>query len=105
MPNKPWRKVWHPEEADYIKRIDLYKPGPKYPLVAASQGLSGWAVTEYDILPDGSVANITLVSESDGDIFGAPSIEATKQFIYFPRITDSKSLGVKAVRNRFTYRL
>lgn len=99
----PWRQTWSEEKLSRIDHIPIFKAVPTYPYFALQNSIGGWATTEYDIKPDGSVENIKLVDASVDSVFHAVSISATKTFVYFPRMIDGEAVAVKGVRNRFTF--
>ena len=77
---------------------------PNYPVDAATRGIEGHVTVMFDVLADGSVANVTVV-ESTHRVFEREAIKAAHRARYRPRVVDGVALVTRGVRNRYKFEL
>jgi len=84
--------------------VSLIRVTPNYPGRAELNGLEGYAMVRFDVLADGSVANVSIVESSD-KVFERPSIEAAKRFRFKPRVVDGIPQITTGLRNLFRFEM
>jgi len=84
--------------------ISLVRPHPVYPAAASQRGLEGWVLVEFDVLENGTVANIRIVASSD-DMFEKSARRAAAKFRFKPRVVDGIAVSTNNVRNLIRYEM
>jgi protein TonB len=84
--------------------MTIYKVSPSYPARAILNGTSGHVTVSYDVMANGTVANV-VVLESSNRLFEAAAIEAAYRFRYKPRIVEGIAQETYGLRNRFVFRM
>ena len=84
--------------------VSLVRPSPVYPARALQQGLEGWVIVEFDVLADGSVANIGVVESSDR-IFENSARRAAAKFRFKPHVVEGIPQITTGVRNIFRFHM
>ena len=76
---------------------------PEYPRDARERGISGWVDLEFTVMPDGSVADVTIVSAEPVGVFEQAAIQAVSRWRYRPVERDGNPVDARArLRIRFT---
>ena len=84
--------------------MTIYRVSPVYPAKAAARNLGGHVTVSYDVLANGTVANVQVIDSSD-PIFNDAAIEAAYRFRYKPRIVDGVAQETHGLLNRFVFRM
>jgi protein TonB len=84
--------------------VSLIRVTPVYPARAELNGIEGYAIVQFDVLADGSVANVSIVESSDA-VFERPSIEAAKRFRFKPRVVDGTPQITTGLQNLFRFEM
>lgn len=84
--------------------VALIRVAPTYPIRARIMGLEGHVLVQFDVLPDGHVANVLVVESSD-QRFEKESIKAALRFKFRPRVVDGVPLLSTGVQNLFTFEM
>jgi len=84
--------------------VTMVRVRPVYPAAAAQRELSGFTVVQFDVLADGTVANIAIV-ESSNRIFESSSIRAAQKMRFKPKVIDGIPQVSTAVQYRFTFEM
>lgn len=63
----------------------LYMPLPEYPKRALKKNIEGRVTAEFEVLPDGSVRSVTIVSAEPAHYFDRAVMAALKQYRYPPQ--------------------
>lgn len=84
--------------------INIIKVQPQYPAAAASKGLGGTVVVQYNVTALGAVENVVVV-ESTNKLFNKSAIAAAYRFKYKPKIVDGIPYGVKGLQQLFRFEL
>lgn len=84
--------------------IALIRVAPTYPLRARGLGLEGHVLVQFDVLPDGRVANVSVVESSDRQ-FEKEAVKAALHFKFKPRVVDGVPLLSIGLRNLFTFEM
>lgn len=88
------------------RRIDgdakpVVRVNPKYPIIAARDGIEGWVVLAFDINAIGEVINIKIIDSQPKRVFDKAAKQALKRWKY-----RAKSINGKQVEQRdFTVQL
>jgi len=84
--------------------VAMIRVRPVYPTAAAQRELSGFAVVQFDVLTDGTVANVVIVKSSNR-IFERSAISAAQKMRFKPRVVDGISQVSTGVQYRFTFEM
>ena len=84
--------------------VVMVRVRPVYPALAAQRGLGGYCAVQFDVLANGSVANIRVI-ESSHSLFEASAMRAAQRFRYKPRIVDGIAQITTGVRYLFTFEM
>ncbi len=84
--------------------VSLVRPSPVYPARALQAGLDGWVVVQFDIMVDGTVANIAVVESSDR-VFERSARNAAAKFRFKPQVVEGVPQVTKGVRNIFRFHM
>jgi len=77
---------------------------PTYPAAAANRGLEGFVVVQFDVLSDGTVGNISVVSSSSS-IFERSAIKAASRFRFKARVVDGVPQTSSGVQYQFRFKM
>ncbi len=77
---------------------------PSYPAAAASRGLEGFVVVQFDVLSDGTVGNISVVSSSSS-IFERSAVRAASRFRFKARVVDGVPQTSSGVQYQFRFKM
>lgn len=80
---------------------------PRYPTVAAEQGIEGWVQVRFSVGTDGMVVadSISIVDSEPSTIFNASAISATELFSFTPYAPDGFPVIIPNVQYVFRYQL
>lgn len=84
--------------------VTLVRPQPVYPARPLQQGLEGWVLVEFDVQPDGTVANVRIVDSSDR-AFERAALKAAQRFRFKPRVVDGVALPSPGIQNLFRFEI
>ena len=84
--------------------VAIVRVQPVYPIRAQEQGLEGYVLVQFDVTPDGTVANITVV-ESSHSVFERAAIEAAGRFRFKARVVEGVPQASYGLRNLFTFEM
>ena len=84
--------------------VAMVRIQPVYPPRAITMNLDGWVLVQFDVNPDGTVANPTVV-ESSHSVFDKAAIDAVLKFRYKARVVDGVPRGVTGLRNLFRFEM
>ncbi|WP_440905222.1 TonB family protein [Catenovulum sp. SX2] len=73
-------------QATPIVRID-----PKYPAIAARDGIEGWVKLSFDISPTGEVINVKVLESEPRRIFDRSAAKALAGWKYKPQFVDGQA--------------
>ena len=69
---------------------EIFRGEPRYPREALNAAQSGWVITEFDVLPDGTTANLTVVAASPRGIFEDEALRAVQRTRYRAGFSDKR---------------
>lgn len=76
---------------------------PRYPVAAARDGVSGYAVTEFSVGPAGVVTNVHVIASSPKGVFDAAAIEAIRESTFEPALQNGQQVTTAVThRSNFT---
>lgn len=84
--------------------VAIVRVAPEYPQQPLRRNLEGYVIVEFDVLPDGSVANVRVV-ESTSSLFERAAINAARRFRYKARVVDGIAQVSKGIRSKISFRL
>lgn len=84
--------------------INIFKVYPQYPVTAATRGLEGSVLVQYDVTAMGTVENVVVV-ETSNRIFNKAAIAAAYRFKYKPKIIDGVPYGTQGLQNLFRFEM
>lgn len=84
--------------------VAIVRVQPAYPAVAEARGLEGWVLVQFDVLPDGRVANAFVV-DSSSHLFEKAALNATYRFRYKPRVVDGEPAATTGIQNLFRFEM
>lgn len=68
---------------------------PRYPVAAAQDGVEGYVVAEFDILPEGKVQNVQIIKSVPAQVFDAEAVRALQKWTYSSSATGRKKVSVQ----------
>ena len=71
--------------SDYDQKVSSFpvsRVEPLYPKEAAEQGIEGSVLIEFDINPDGTVSNVSVLDAEPENVFGHNAKMAVQQWVY-----------------------
>jgi protein TonB len=84
--------------------INIIKVAPIYPVRAITNGIGGFVTVSFDVMANGTVANVVVI-ESSNRLFEEAAVDAAYRFRYKPRIVDGVALETHGLQNRFIFRI
>lgn len=84
--------------------VAIVRVEPQYPARLQAAGIEGYVDVQFDVLPDGSVNNVSVV-ESSHSGFESAAIKAAQRFRFKARVVDGVPLTSYGIRNRFRFRM
>ena len=76
---------------------------PEYPPDAVRKHQEGWVEVEFTVMPDGSVANATVVNANPARIFNSAALRAVERWTFKPR-TDNGTPTQEKMRRRIEFK-
>ncbi len=76
---------------------------PDYPPDAVRKHQEGWVEVEFTVMPDGSVANATVVNANPARIFNSAALRAVERWTFKPR-TDNGTPTQEKMRRRIEFK-
>ena len=84
--------------------VAMIRVEPAYPIRASRLGLEGFVTVQFDVNPDGSVSEVSVIESSHG-IFEQAAIKAARKFRFKARVIDGIAQPAHGVQNRFVFRM
>ena len=84
--------------------VTIVRVAPIYPAIAEARGLEGWVLVEFDVRPDGGVANAFVV-DSSNRLFEKSALAAVHKFRFKPRVVDGVPQRSAGLQNLFRYEI
>ena len=76
---------------------------PDYPPDAVRKHQEGWVEVEFTVMPDGTVANATVVNANPARIFNSAALRAVERWTFTPR-TDNGTPTQEKMRRRIEFK-
>jgi protein TonB len=83
----------------------LVRITPNYPRQAAMQGIEGFVIVQFDVLPNGSTSNVRILKSNPRNVFDMAAKKAVLRWKYRPQVEDGKPVTVKAQKTNLPFRL
>lgn len=84
--------------------VAIVRVQPVYPAAAEARGLEGWVLVQFEVLPDGRVANAFIV-ESSSHVFEKAALTAAYRFRFKPRVVDGEPVTTSGLQNLFRFEM
>lgn len=84
--------------------VVLVRAHPVYPATALRAELEGWVIVAFDVLADGSVADVRVIDSSDPR-FEDAARDAARKFRFKPRVVDGIPQVTAGVQNIFRFQM
>jgi len=78
---------------------------PRYPIVAARNGIEGWVRLSFSINPDGTVSNIDVMDAQPKRIFNKAAKKALKGWRYRAKFVDSVAVAQHGLQVQLDFEL
>jgi len=82
--------------------VAIVRVQPVYPPAAEARGLEGWVLVEFEVRPDGGVANAFVV-DSSNQLFEKAALAAAYRFRFKPRVVDGVPQLTAGLQNLFRF--
>jgi|GEM_PF-4808729 len=76
---------------------------PVYPPDALEEGIEGWVLLEFDILPNGKVENPRVIDSSPEGLFDDAALEAIKGNTYKPKVVGETPVRQDAMQDTIEF--
>jgi len=85
----------------------LNAPEPRYPTIAAEQGIEGWVQMMFTVSASGliDIDSATIVDAEPPEVFNASALGVLPQFRFSPRMSEGQAVDVPGVQYVFRYLL
>ena len=103
LPNKTDRYRASPFTQDG-PLVAMVRVSPTYPTSMSTRGIEGWVTVQFDVLPDGTVGNVTVLASSNRS-FERSAIQAAGRFRFKARVADGVPRTSTGVQYRFRFEL
>lgn len=87
------------------EQIPIVKVQPHYPSSASRNGIEGYVVVSFTILPSGATAHAEVIEAVPSSVFNRSALKAVERFKYKPKVVDGKAEPVHNVHHRLVYEL
>jgi TonB family protein len=84
--------------------MSIVRTPPICPTLAANRGLDAFVVVQFDVLSDGTVANISVLNSSSS-VFERAAIQAANRFRFKAREIDGVPQTSTGVQYQFTFKM
>ena len=84
--------------------IAIVRVQPHYPADAQRRGLEGFVIVQFDVLSNGTVANVSVL-ESSSSVFERSAINAAERFRFKAEVVDGVPLTSPGVQYQFTFKM
>ena len=84
--------------------VAMVRVQPVYPPRPLAMNLEGWVLVQFDVEPDGSVSNPSVV-ESSHAAFEKAAIDAVLKFRYKAQVVDGVPQATTGLRNLFRFQM
>lgn len=82
--------------------ISIVRVQPTYPAAAEAQGIEGWVDVRFDVMTDGQVVNIDVISSSHR-MFENSAIKAARRFRFRAPVVDGIPQVATGIEYRFRF--
>lgn len=82
----------------------LVRIEPQYPVRAAERGIQGTCNVRFDVTPDGTPTNVSIV-RCDSSMFERASIRAVERWRYQPKVENGVPVARRGVETQFVFQL
>lgn len=94
-----------PELLDNRSALPLFQAQPNYPIIAASQGIEGWVLLQYDVDTSGALSNIKVVDAKPRRTFDREAVAALKKWKFRPAMDNGTPVSVKGQTVKIEFNL
>lgn len=84
--------------------VAIVRVQPVYPTSAEARGLEGWVLVQFNVLPDGRVADAHVV-ESSSRVFEKAALNAAFRFRFKPQIVNGEPVLTRGIQNLFRFEM
>jgi protein TonB len=84
--------------------VAMVRVSPTYPTSMSTRGIEGWVTVQFDVLPDGTVGNVTVLKSSNRS-FERSAIQAAGRFRFKAQVVDGVPQTTTGVQYRFRFEL
>ena len=95
----------NPELLDNRSALPMFQAQPNYPIIAASQGIEGWVLLQYDVDTSGALSNIKVVDAEPRRTFDREAVAALKKWKFRPAMNDGQPMSVKGQTVKIEFNL
>ncbi|ACV26020.1 energy transducer TonB [Kangiella koreensis] len=93
------------ELLDSRSALPLFQAQPNYPVIAASQGIEGWVLLQYDVDTSGTLSNIKVVDAEPRRTFDREAVAALRKWKFRPAMDNGQPMSVKAQTVKIEFNL
>lgn len=85
--------------------IPVYQPRPEYPVQANLKGIEGSVTFKFDISPDGTPSNISVIDEEPRGVFRREAMRAIRKWKFKPRIVNGQPIHQRDMTYKLEFNL
>ncbi|WP_018625267.1 energy transducer TonB [Kangiella aquimarina] len=93
------------ELLDSRSALPLFQAQPNYPIIAASQGIEGWVLLQYDVDTSGTLSNINVLDAQPRRTFDKEAVAALKKWKFRPAMDNGQPISVKGQTVKIEFNL
>lgn len=93
------------ELLDSRSALPLFQAQPNYPITAASQGIEGWVLLQYDVDTSGTLSNINVLDAQPRRTFDKEAVAALKKWKFRPAMDNGQPISVKGQTVKIEFNL
>jgi len=94
--------IFNPQDGGHVR---LVATAPEYPYRALQRSIEGYVDIQFDILKNGTTANVQILDAQPKNLFERSVLKAVARWKYQPKMENGERLAVYGVMERVSFKL